>query len=145
MASEDIGNADPRGLQLAINAYDAYQRLGSPEGELAIAQAICFLAVAPKSNAVDVAFAQALKDARRYGSLAVPLHLRNAPTKFMQKLGYGAEYQYDHDVPGGIAFTQSYFPDKLPQQVYYQPREQGLEIKIKEKLAAIRKERVSRS
>lgn len=141
MASEDIGNADPRGLQLALNAYEVYQRLGSPEGELAIAQAVCFLAVAPKSNAVYTAFNAALADAKRSGSLAVPLHLRNAPTQFMQALGYGAEYQYDHDVAGGIALTQSYFPDKFPQKIYYYPREQGLEIKIKEKLEAIRKDR----
>jgi putative ATPase len=141
MASEDIGNADPRGIQLALNAYDAYQRLGSPEGELAIAQAICFLAVAPKSNSIYTAFNAALADAKQSGSFPVPLHLRNAPTKFMQELGYGADYQYDPDVPGGIALTQSYFPDKFPQKIYYHPREQGLEIKIKEKLIAVRQTR----
>lgn len=141
MASEDIGNAEPRGLQLAVNAYDAYQRLGSPEGELAIAQAICFLAVAPKSNAVYTALAAALVDAKRSGSLAVPLHLRNAPTKLLQDLGYGAQYQYEHDVAGGIAVTQRYFPEKFLPKIYYHPREQGLEIKIKEKLTAIRQKR----
>ncbi len=138
MASEDIGNADPHGLQLALNAYAAYQQLGSPEGDLAIAQAICYLAVAPKSNAVYMAFNEAMTDAKRSGSLPVPLHLRNAPTKMMKTIGYGAAYQYDPDVAGGIALSQTYFPENFNSKIYYRPREQGLEIKIKAKLAEIR-------
>lgn len=138
MASEDIGNADPRGLQLALNAHEAYKHLGNPEGCLAIAQAICFLAVVSKSNAVYIAYNSAMVDAKRSGSLSVPLHLRNAPTKMMQEIGYGAAYQYDPDVPGGIALSQTYFPENFKPKIYYQPREQGLEIKIKAKLDAIR-------
>ncbi len=138
MASEDIGNADPRGLQLALNAWDAQLRLGSPEGELAVAQAIVFLACAPKSNAVYVAFEAAKRDAQQYGSLPVPQHICNAPTKLMRKIGNAKGYRYDHDEPNAIAGGQTYFPEKMGEQVYYEPVDRGLEIKIKEKLAKIR-------
>jgi putative ATPase len=138
MASEDIGNADPRALTLALNACDIYERLGSPEGELAIAQAVVYLAVAPKSNAVYVAFNQAMQDAKRQGSLEVPLHLRNAPTKLMKNLGYGKTYRYAHDEPDAYAAGEHYFPDEMHEPVYYQPVARGMEIKIAEKLAYLR-------
>lgn len=138
MASEDIGNADPRGLELALNAYDVYERLGSPEGELALAQALVYLAVAPKSNAVYVAFNQAKSDAAEYGSLDVPLHLRNAPTKMMKELGYGKKYRYAHDEVDAYAAGENYFPDEMPKKNYYQPVSRGLELKIAEKLAQLR-------
>jgi len=139
MASEDIGNADPRGLQLALNATEAYERLGSPEGELSLAQAIVYLACAPKSNAVYVAYKAAMVEARGSGSLEVPIHLRNAPTKLMQELGHGAEYRYAHDEANAYAAGENYFPDALKGRHYYFPVERGLEIKIKAKLAALRK------
>ncbi|MGD0960654.1 MAG: replication-associated recombination protein A [Methylomonas sp.] len=138
MASEDIGNADPRGLQIALDAAHAYERLGSPEGELAIAQAITYMACAPKSNAVYVAFKAALADAKTSGSLEVPMHLRNAPTKLMNELGYGANYRYAHNEENAYAAGEKYFPDKLANRRYYQPVERGLEIKIKEKLNYLR-------
>jgi putative ATPase len=139
MASEDIGNADPRGLEIALNAWDVQQRLGSPEGELALAQALVYLAVAPKSNAVYIAYKQALKDAETYGSQPVPIHLRNAPTSFMKKQGYGATYRYDHSEEDSIAYGQTYFPEAMGQKIYYHPTHNGLEIKISEKLSHIRK------
>ena len=139
MASEDIGNADPRGLELALNAAHAYERLGSPEGELSLAQAIVYLACAPKSNAVYVAYKAAMADARNSGSLDVPVHLRNAPTKLMKELGYGTEYRYAHDEPNAFAAGENYFPEQLKGKRYYHPVERGLEIKIKEKLAFLRK------
>lgn len=139
MASEDIGNADPRGLELALNAAHAYERLGSPEGELSLAQAIVYLACAPKSNAVYEAYKAAMADARNSGSLEVPIHLRNAPTKLMKELGYGAEYRYAHDEPHAYAAGENYFPERLKGRRYYFPVERGLEIKIKEKLAFLRK------
>lgn len=139
MASEDIGNADPRGLELALNAAHAYERLGSPEGELSLAQAIVYLACAPKSNAVYVAYKAAMADARNSGSLEVPIHLRNAPTKLMKELGHGAEYRYAHDEPQAYAAGENYFPERLKGKRYYFPVERGLEIKIKEKLAFLRK------
>jgi putative ATPase len=139
MASEDIGNADPRGLQLALNAWDAQQRLGSPEGELAIAQALCYLASAPKSNAVYTAFHAAMQDAQQHGSLPVPQHICNAPTKLMRDIGNGIGYRYDHDEPNAVALDQTYFPEKMGEKIYYQPVDRGLEIKIKEKLDLIRK------
>lgn len=139
MASEDIGNADPRALQLAVNACDVYERLGSPEGELAIAQAIVYLAVAPKSNAVYVAFNAAMSDAKEQGSLEIPLHLRNAPTQLMRELGYGKKYRYAHDEPNAYAAGENYFPEGLAPRRYYQPVERGLEIKIAEKLLQLRK------
>jgi putative ATPase len=139
MASEDIGNADPRGLELALNAAYAYERLGSPEGELALAQAVVYLACAPKSNAVYVAYKAAMADARNSGSLEVPIHLRNAPTKLMKELGHGAEYRYAHDEKDAYAAGENYFPEALKNRRYYQPVERGLEIKIKAKLEQLRK------
>jgi putative ATPase len=138
MASEDIGNADPRALTLAMNAWDAQQRLGSPEGELALAQAVVYLACAPKSNAVYVAWNAALEDAKSQGSLEVPVHLRNAPTKLMKALGHGAAYRYAHDESDAYAAGERYFPDGIEERRYYQPVERGLEIKIREKLARLR-------
>ncbi len=138
MASEDIGNADPRALQIALDAWQTHERLGSPEGELALAQAIIYLSVAAKSNAVYSAFNQAMSVARKSGSLEVPLHLRNAPTKLMKDLEYGDQYRYAHNEPEAYAAGENYFPDKLKATVFYQPVERGLEIKIKEKLAQLR-------
>ncbi len=138
MASEDIGNADPRALRLALDAWEAQERLGSPEGELAIAQAVVYLACAPKSNAVYTAFKAAMKEARDTGTLEVPLHLRNAPTRLMKKLGYGKAYRYAHDEPEGYAAGENYFPEELEGRRYYHPVERGLEIRIREKLAHLR-------
>jgi putative ATPase len=134
IASEDIGNADPRALQICINAWEAQERLGSPEGELALAQAVVYLACAPKSNAVYMAYNAAMSDARQSGSLGVPVHLRNAPTKLMKSLDYGKEYRYAHNEPEAYAAGENYFPDELRGRQYYQPVDRGLEIKIKEKL-----------
>jgi putative ATPase len=134
MASEDIGNADPRALQIAVNAWETQERLGSPEGELALAQAVVYLACAPKSNAVYMAYNAAMRDAKQSGSLGVPVHLRNAPTKLMKSLDYGKEYRYAHDEPEAYAAGENYFPDELAGTQYYQPVDRGLEIKIKEKL-----------
>ncbi len=138
MASEDIGNADPRGLQLALDAWDVQERLGSPEGELAVAQAVVYLACAPKSNAVYTAFGAAMKDAREQGSLEVPLHLRNAPTRLMKELGYGKQYRYAHDEPEAYAAGENYFPEGLGRRQYYLPTDRGLEGKIAERLAHLR-------
>jgi putative ATPase len=138
MASEDIGNADPRALEIAVNACNVYERLGSPEGELTIAQAIIYMAVAPKSNAVYMAFNQAMADAKISGSLEVPLYLRNAPTKLMKELGYGKRYRYAHDEPHAYAAGEHYFPKELKNQCYYQPVPRGLELKIGEKLEKLR-------
>ncbi len=138
MASEDIGNADPRALTLALNAWDVQERLGSPEGELAIAQAVVYMACAPKSNAVYKAFGQAMKDARDFGSTEVPIHLRNAPTKLMKELGYGKEYRYAHDEPEAYAAGETYFPEEIGERSYYNPVPRGLEIRIAEKLAHLR-------
>ncbi|RLA00428.1 MAG: recombination factor protein RarA, partial [Gammaproteobacteria bacterium] len=134
MASEDIGNADPRGLRIALDAWETFDKLGRPEGELAIAQAVIYLASAPKSNAVYTAFNAAMHDVRSQGSAEVPLHLRNAPTKLMGELGYGKEYRYAHDEPDAYAAGENYFPDNMKQRQYYQPVNRGLEIKIAEKL-----------
>ncbi len=134
IASEDIGNADPRALQIAINAWEAQERLGSPEGELALAQAIVYMACAPKSNAVYKAYNAAMRDAKQSGSLSVPVHLRNAPTQLMKSLDYGKAYRYAHDEPEAYAAGENYFPDQLAGTRYYQPVDRGLEIKIKEKL-----------
>jgi putative ATPase len=134
MASEDIGNADPRALQLCINAWDAQERLGSPEGELALAQAVVYMACAPKSNAVYMAFNAAMRDAKQSGSLGVPVHLRNAPTQLMKSLDYGKAYRYAHDEPEAYAAGENYFPDELSGSRYYHPVPRGLEIKIGEKL-----------
>ncbi len=139
MASEDIGNADPRALEITLNAWQTQERLGSPEGELTLAQAIIYLSVAAKSNAVYKAYNQALSTARQSGSLDVPLHLKNAPTKLMKKLDYGKGYRYAHDEPDGYAAGENYFPDELPPTRFYHPVERGLEIRIKQKLAQLRK------
>jgi putative ATPase len=138
MASEDVGNADPRALTLALAAWDSHDRLGSPEGELALAQACVFLALAPKSNAVYVAFGAAMDDARAHGTLEVPLHLRNAPTRLMQDLGYGTGYRYAHDEPDALAPGQTHFPDTMEPRMYYQPAPRGLELKLREALERIR-------
>ena len=138
MASEDIGNADPRALQLALNAWDVQERLGSPEGELAVAQAVVYMACAPKSNAVYTAFGAAMRDAKTLGSLEVPLHLRNAPTTLMKEIGYGKDYRYAHDETGGYAAGEHYFPDEIGERRYYYPVDRGLEQKIAEKLAQLR-------
>lgn len=138
MASEDIGNADPRGLQLALNAWDTYERLGTPEGELAIAQAVVYLACAPKSNAAYMAYKVAMKVAKDSGTMEVPMHIRNAPTGLMKDLGYGDGYRYAHDEENAFAAGETYFPDDLGEQVFYQPVDRGLEIKIAEKLKKLR-------
>ena len=138
MASEDIGNADPRALQVALNAWEAQERLGSPEGHLAIAQAIAYLASAPKSNAVYTAFNTALADAGSQASYDVPLHLRNASTRLNKESGYGAEYHYAHDETDAYVAGESYLPPELAGAEYYHPVARGLEIKIAEKLAALK-------
>jgi putative ATPase len=140
MASEDIGNADPRALQIALNAWDVQERLGSPEGELAIAQAVVYMAVAAKSNAVYMAFKGAMRDARESGSLDVPLHLRNAPTKLMKELDYGKAYRYAHDEPDAYAAGETYFPEELGERSYYHPVDRGLEIRVAEKMAWFREQ-----
>jgi putative ATPase len=138
MASEDIGNADPRALQLCMTAWQTQERLGSPEGELALAQAIVYLACAPKSNAVYMAYKAAMRDAKNSGSLPVPVHLRNAPTKLMKSLDYGKAYRYAHDEPDAYAAGENYFPEPLLSADYYHPVSRGLEIKIAEKLKHLR-------
>lgn len=138
MASEDIGNADPRGLTIAIDAWQALDRLGSPEGELALAQAVVYLACAPKSNAVYTAFNNVMADIRKQPSFGVPIHIRNAPTQLLKKMGHGKAYRYDPDEPGGFAKGQTYFPDELGEKQYYFPSTNGLEIKIAEKLHFLR-------
>jgi putative ATPase len=137
VASEDIGNADPRALRLCLDAWETVERLGSPEGELALAQAVVFLACAAKSNAVYKAAKSAAADAREFGTLEVPMHLRNAPTRLMKELGYGEDYRYAHDEKGGFAAGESYFPEDMPRRKYYHPVARGLELKISEKLAAM--------
>ena len=138
MASEDIGNADPRALELAMTAWDVQERLGSPEGELALAQAVVYLAVAAKSNAVYSAFKVTMADVRSLPSYDVPMHLRNAATNLMKELDYGKDYRYAHDEEGGYAPGESYLPDELAGKMYYQPTDRGLEQKIAEKLAYLR-------
>ncbi len=138
MASEDIGNADPRALQLALNAWDVQQRLGHPEGELAIAQAIIYLSCTPKSNAVYKAYNRAKKEVQESGSAEVPMHLRNAPTKLMDELGYGKHYRYAHDEPHAYAAGEEYFPDGINPTQYYQPLPYGLEQKISERMTFLR-------
>jgi len=139
MAIEDIGNADPRGLTLALEAWQAYDRLGSPEGDLALAQAVVFLACAAKSNAVYVAYGAAMEDVRSHGTLEVPLHLRNAPTRLMKDLGYGQGYRYAHDEPEAFSAGQGYFPDAMEPRIYYHPVPRGLEIRIGEALERLRR------
>ena len=139
MASEDIGNADPRALGLCLDAWQVQERLGSPEGELAIAQAVVYLASAPKSNAVYTAFKAAASDVETGSTDEVPLHLRNAPTALMKSLDHGADYRYAHDEEGGYAAGENYFPEALKDRRYYFPVDRGLELRIREKLAALRK------
>jgi len=138
MASEDIGNADPRALQLALNAWEVQERLGSPDGELALAQAVIYLACAPKSNAAYCAFLKAQSAIQQQPENEVPMHLRNAPTALMKQSGFGMGYRYDHDEPDAYAAGQTYFPDALGEQQYYFPVPRGLEIKIQEKLAELK-------
>ena len=138
MAIEDIGLADPRALTLALEAWQTFDRLGSPEGELALAEAAIYLAVAAKSNAAYSAFGEVRSLISQTGTLDVPLHLRNAPTKLMKGLGYGKDYQYDHDREGGIAYDQQCLPDALLGRELYQPTDRGLEAKIREKIDAVR-------
>jgi putative ATPase len=138
IASEDIGNADPRALQICINAWETQERLGSPEGQLALAQAVIYLACAPKSNAVYMAYNAAMSEAKQSGSLGVPVHLRNAPTALMKALDYGKAYRYAHNEPEAYAAGENYFPEELAGRHYYQPVDRGLEIKIKEKLKHLR-------
>ena len=138
MAVEDIGLADPRALQMAIESWDAYDRLGSPEGELALAQLTLYLASTAKSNAAYRAYNTARADVDALGTQDVPLHIRNAPTKLMKSLGYGRDYQYDHDADGGIALDQTGFPDAMGERIYYAPTTRGMEGKLKEKLDALR-------
>ncbi len=138
MASEDIGNADPRALQLALAAADTYDRLGSPEGELAIAQAVLYLASVPKSNAAYRAFGAAMEQVRATPSYSVPMHLRNAPTRLMKEMGYGERYRYAHDEEDAYATGECYFPEELSDQRYYYPTERGLEAKIRARLERLR-------
>lgn len=138
MASEDIGNADPQALQIALNAAMAFDRLGLPEGEIPIAHAITYLALAPKSNASYSAWNQAKAFAKSNGSQPVPLHLRNAPTKLMKKMGYRQGYRYAHDEPNAYAAGQTYFPEGVPQQQWYQPTDRGLENRLGQRLSWLR-------
>ena len=138
MSIEDIGLADPRAQRLCLDAWDTFERLGSPEGELALAQAVLYLAVAPKSNAGYVAYKEARSATEAHGSLEVPMHLRNAPTRLMKTLGYGDGYRYDHDEAGAVAAGQQFLPDALVGREFYQPVARGLEIKIGERLAQLR-------
>jgi len=138
MASEDIGNADPKALEIALNAWDVQERLGHPEGQLAIAQAVVYMACAPKSNAVYVAFNQVKADIQQSPSYDVPLHLRNAPTKLMKEQGYGGEYRYAHDHADAYAAGESYLPEEIHDTQWYEPVSRGLEIKISEKMRYLR-------
>ena len=141
MAVEDVGLAEPRAWRMALDAWDTYERLGSPEGELGLAQLAIWLAIAPKSNAAYMAYNQARAAVRETGTLDVPMHLRNAPTKLMKGLGYGKGYQYDHDAQGGIALDQQCLPDALEGTVFYEPVDRGLELKLREKLLGLREAR----
>ncbi len=143
MASEDIGNADPRGLQITLDAWNTYDRLGSPEGELAIAHAIVYLSCVPKSNAVYTAYKAAMNAAKEHGTLEVPMHLRNAPTKLMKDIGYGDGYRYAHDEEDAYAAGEVYLPEELQGQQYYLPENRGLEAKIKQHLETLHKKTTS--
>jgi putative ATPase len=145
MASEDIGLADPRALEITLNAVAAFERLGTPEGELALAEACVFLAIAAKSNAVYRAYKEARAAAADSGTRPVPLRLRNAPTKLMKEIGYGSGYRYAHDEEGGFAAGESYFPDDMKPQNFYRPVDRGLEEKIKQKLDALKSRNTSTS
>jgi len=138
MAVEDIGLADPRALALALDGWETYERLGTPEGELGVATAVVYLACAPKSNAMYVAMGEAMADVAEFGSLEVPLKLRNAPTRLMKNLGYGRDYRYAHDEPDAFAAGERYLPDELPDRRYYRPVPRGLEAKIGEALERLR-------
>jgi putative ATPase len=138
MAVEDIGLADPRGLEIALAAAETYERLGSPEGELAIAQAVVYLAVAPKSNALYTAYNAARAFVQGDASRPVPMHLRNAPTRLMKDLGYGAGYRYAHDEPEGYAAGERYFPEGMSSPRFYEPSDHGVEARIRERLAQLR-------
>ena len=138
MAVEDVGLAEPRAWRMALDAWDTYERLGSPEGELGLAQLAIWLAIAPKSNAAYMAYNKARDAVRSGGTLEVPMHLRNAPTKLMKGMGYGKGYQYDHDAEGGIALDQQCLPEGLEGTVFYEPVERGLELQLREKLLALR-------
>jgi putative ATPase len=138
MAVEDVGLADPRALRIALDAAEVYERLGSPEGELALAECLVYLAIAPKSNAVYVGYNEARALVRKDGTRPVPLHLRNAPTRLMKDLGYGKEYRYAHDEEGGFAAGETYFPEGMKPPQFYRPVERGLEIRIAEKLRDLR-------
>jgi len=138
MASEDIGLADPRALRVALDAADVYERLGTPEGELALAECVVYLAIAPKSNAVYKAFNAAKAFVKKDGTRPVPMHLRNAPTKLMKDLDYGKGYRYAHDEEGGVAAGENYLPEGMAPPGFYQPVERGLEIKIAEKMRQLR-------
>jgi putative ATPase len=140
MSTEDIGLADPRALPMALEAWEAYERLGSPEGELALAQCVVFLAVAPKSNSVYVAFGAAREDVERYGSLEVPDRFRNAPTRLMRELGYGKDYRYAHDEPEAYVAGERYLPDAMPDRRYYSPAPRGFEIRVGEAMARRREQ-----
>ncbi|ROZ76051.1 replication-associated recombination protein A [Ramlibacter sp. WS9] len=138
MAAEDVGLADPRALRMALDASETYERLGTPEGELALAQCVVYLAMAPKSNAVYNAFNEAKAFIKQDGTRPVPLHLRNAPTQLMKKLDYGKDYRYAHDEEGGFAAGENYFPEGMAPPQFYRPVDRGLEIKIGQKLAELR-------
>jgi putative ATPase len=138
MASEDIGLADPRGLEVAINAAEVYERLGSPEGELALAECAIYLAIAAKSNAVYVAYNEARAFIAQDGTRPVPPHIRNAPTKLMKNLGYGKDYRYAHDEDDGYAAGENYFPEGMERPGWYRPTDRGLEAKIRERLENLR-------
>jgi len=138
MAAEDIGLADPRALRLALDAAEVYERLGSPEGELALAECVIYLAVAAKSNAVYKAFKEAKALIKKEGTRPVPMHLRNAPTQLMKNLDYGKDYRYAHDEEGGFAAGENYLPEGMPAPGFYRPVDRGLELKIAEKMASLR-------
>ena len=137
-ASEDMGNADPRAMQLAINAWDTFQRVGPSEGERAIAQAAVYMALAPKSNAVYQAFKQSMVLAKETANLDVPLHLKNATSSITEDLGHGSEYRYAHNEANAYAAGENYFPESLAQTSFYQPSDRGLEKQLKEKLAFLK-------
>jgi putative ATPase len=143
MAVEDVGLAEPRAWRMALDAWDTFERLGSPEGELGLAQLAIWLAISPKSNAAYMAFNKAKATVKQMGTLDVPMHLRNAPTKLMKGLGYGSGYQYDHDAEGGVALDQQCLPDELVGMTFYEPVDRGLELKLREKLTALRAARAA--
>ena len=138
MAAEDIGLADPRALRMALDAAEVYERLGTPEGELALAECVLYLAVAPKSNAAYVAYNEARALVRKEGTRPVPMHLRNAPTRLMKDLGYGKDYRYAHDEAEGFAAGETYLPEGMAPPCFYRPVERGLEIRIADKLRQLR-------